>query len=111
MMRTTTPEAAVLSQVLALLRLRGVFAWRNHSVGIWDPTRRVFRAHPGLRGVSDVLGILPGGRLIAIECKAPRGRLTAEQSAFLANVVKAGGVALVVRDVRELERELDMLGV
>jgi hypothetical protein len=104
-------EAAVLRQVLDLLHLRRIFAWRNHSVGIFDPVRKVFRAHPGLRGVSDVLGILPNGRFLAVECKGPRGRLTAEQAAFLANVTKAGGVALVVRDVRELERALNELGL
>jgi hypothetical protein len=105
------PEAVMLRQVLDLLHLRGIFAWRNHTTGIWDPTRRRFRANAGLRGVADVLGVLPGGRFLAVECKGPRGRLTEEQVAFLDNVVKAGGVALVVKDVKELERELDALGV
>jgi hypothetical protein len=79
--------------------------------GHLGPGRRVFRTNAGLRGVADVLGVLPGGRFLAIECKGPRGRLTAEQAAFLENVVKAGGVALVVKDAKELERELGALGV
>jgi hypothetical protein len=110
-MTPTAPEAVVLRQVLDLLHLRGVFAWRNHTTGIWDPARKVFRANVGLRGVSDVIGVLSGGRFLAVECKGPRGRLTDEQTVFLDNVVKAGGVALVIRDVKELERELDALEV
>jgi hypothetical protein len=110
-MTALTRESDVLRQVLTLLRLRGVFSWRCNTTGVWDASRRVFRAHPGRRGVADVLGILPGGRFLAVECKGPRGRLTPEQSAFLDNVTKAGGVALVVRDVRELEQALDALGV
>jgi hypothetical protein len=110
-MLPTTSEAALLRQCLDLLRIRRVFAWRNHSVGIFDPVRKVFRAHPGLRGVADILGVLPNGRFLAIECKGARGRVSAEQQAFLANVVKAGGVALVIRDVRDLEQALDALGL
>jgi hypothetical protein len=104
-------ERDVLFQVLALLRIRGVFAWRNHSTGIWDPVRRVFRSNVGLRGVSDVLGVLPGGRFLAVEVKGPSGRLSKEQVAFLASVTQAGGVALVVKDVRELDAELTRLGL
>jgi hypothetical protein len=102
-------ESDVLRACLDFLRLRGVFAWRCNTVGVWDPVKQVFRSRAGARGVSDILGVLPGGRFLAVECKRPGRKPSAEQAAFLANVVGAGGVALVVDDVRELAAELDRL--
>jgi hypothetical protein len=65
----------------------------------------------GAAGVSDVLAILPPhGRLLAVETKMPGRKLTADQAAFLSAVTQAGGVALVVRDLKDLERALDELG-
>lgn len=42
----------------------------------------------------------------AIEVKAPQGRPTAEQTAFLQHVREAGGVAGIARSVGEAERLL-----
>lgn len=72
----------------------------------------------GLRGVSDILGILPQrcacalqGVFMAIEVKKPKadgGREpTNEQKAFLSRIEKNGGVSMVVHSVEELKEELD----
>jgi hypothetical protein len=62
----------------------------------------------GTPGAADVLGVLPpAGRLLALECKRPGGKLTAAQAAFLGHVRAAGGLAVVVRDVRDLQRALE----
>jgi hypothetical protein len=117
-----TREADVLRSCLDYLRLRGVFAWRSNTTGVYDPTRKAFRSFRGLRGVSDILGVLPrtldvGGRratvgvFLAVECKAGRGKLTSDQAAFLDAVRKAGGIALCVRSVGELMEALDREGV
>jgi hypothetical protein len=89
---------------LQLLALRGVFAWRNNSGAfvIREAGRRRF-VRAGLVGGSDILGVLPGGRFLAV----PGNRPTAAQRAFLDQVTAAGGLALVGYDVAELSRFLD----
>ena len=107
-MRKTT-ESDVLRDCLYYLKVGGILAWRTNNTGIYDPVKKRFRAFQGLRGVSDILGILaPSGRLLAVETKGPTGRLTPEQKVFLDRVRAAGGLALVVRDVDELVKALEV---
>jgi hypothetical protein len=60
----------------------------------------------GLKGSSDILGLLPGGRFLAVECKAPDGRLSPEQRQFLADIKAQGGLAVVARSYRDIEEAL-----
>jgi hypothetical protein len=99
-------ESDTLTACLELLRLRGVLAWRSNNAGVFDPARKCFRSFRGLKGVSDILGILDGGRLLAVETKSAAGRLSAEQEWFLAEVNRRGGMAGCVRSVQDLERLL-----
>jgi hypothetical protein len=48
----------------------------------------------------------PGGRFLAVECKAERGRLSPEQRDFLADIKALGGMAVVARGWRELDEAL-----
>jgi hypothetical protein len=95
-------ESQLVSACLAYLKAAGVLAWRSNNTGIYDPTKGQFRAFRGLKGVSDIIGVAGGGRLLAVECKTGRGVLSADQTWFLGQVDRLGGVALVVRDVGEL---------
>lgn len=99
----------VVGPCLQLLALRGVFAWRNNTTGVFDPVKKIFRKFTGLKGVSDILGCLPDGRFLAIECKVPGNKPTPDQAAFLEMVAKNNGVALVINDVRELDKALDTI--
>lgn len=105
--KQATPEGAVLSQCLALLKLRSVLHWRQNSgqfaVGP-NEDKRYVRA--GFAGVSDILGCLPGGRFLAIEVKRPGGKMTEAQRDFLAKVNAAGGLGVCVDDVTELDKVL-----
>jgi hypothetical protein len=112
--RAATPEADVLAQCLALLKVRGVFAWRasTHGVRRCDAAGREFWAHHGLKGCPDIVGVLaPAGRLLGVECKRPGGRLTKEQSAVLASLEAAGALCLVISDVTQLDAALRAEGV
>jgi hypothetical protein len=65
------------------LILRGIFCWRNNTVGVYDPVRKVYRLNKGqLRGVADILGIMPDGTFIAVEIKTGRDRLSEYQIAY-----------------------------
>jgi hypothetical protein len=123
MTRTRTPESAVLKACLHLLRLRGLLAWRSNNVPVYDRARGCFRAFAGLKGVSDILAVLPvAGRdgagaprefgvLCAVECKSPGGRLSPDQKWFLDRVRESGGLAFCVRSAAELDEALKAEGV
>jgi len=102
-----TRESDVVTGCLEYLSYRGILAWRSNNTGIYDPVKQRFRSFRGLRGVSDILGVLPPeGRMLAVECKAPKGWLSQEQAVFLDRVLAAGGLALVIRDVADLARAM-----
>lgn len=87
---------------LALGREPDLTLWRNntgHANYATDAGDRTVRY--GLaRGSADLIGVLaPSGRFVALEVKRPGGKLTDEQSMFLALVRKRGGFACVVESV------------
>jgi hypothetical protein len=107
-------EAELVRQVLQLLRLLGVPAWRCNSgaATFGQGGRQRFVKFCGAEGCADVLGLLPpSGRFLAVEVKRPGGRPTAAQAAFLANVAAAGGLALVVHSAAELRAALAAAGL
>jgi hypothetical protein len=86
-------EREIETLILQWLNLNGCKAWKNDSVGIWDPTRKVYRKRNGpfnQKGTSDILGILPGGRMLAIEVKSAKGTLSPEQRYFIDEINKRG---------------------
>lgn len=96
-------EADYQSAILEYLEYKHIFAWKNHSVGIFNKKSGGY-IPLGMTGVSDILGILPDGRFLAIEVKKPGGRLTQNQIDFLAIINKNGGVAfmaITIDDVKE----------
>jgi hypothetical protein len=105
-MKVKQTETALVRACLELLSLRKIFAWRNNTTGVFDPSRMKFRRFTGLKGVSDILGILPGGRLLAVECKMNGNVLTNSQDAFIREVNARGGLALCVYNVGDLDELL-----
>lgn len=103
-----TPEGEVVKACLEYLGLCRVFAWRNNSGALPDKTGRLVRY--GKVGSSDIIGCLPGGRFLAVECKAGPGRATEAQSEFLEQVRSQGGLPLLVRSMDELRRGLREAG-
>jgi hypothetical protein len=98
------PEGRVKAACLRYLKLRQVYCWSNPSGAV--------RIRPGkfmsfgLKGSADIIGLLSGGRFLAVECKAPHGRLSPEQRQFLADVKALGGMAVVARSYRDIEAAL-----
>jgi hypothetical protein len=58
-----------------------------------------------LSGVADIVGVLPGGRFLAVECKVARGRLSPAQREFQAAVERMGGLYVTARSIDDLRRE------
>lgn len=95
--------------ILAWLHHKKIFAWKNQSVGIWNAQKKCyFKSNNSfhIRGVSDILGILPDGRLLAIEVKSAKGVLTDFQKDFLEKIKGRNGVAITARSLRDVESAL-----
>ncbi len=92
--KNNRPEQAILNAVLKTIRLHPQVAWvERMNTGAIKIDDRFIRY--GFRGCSDLIGQLKNGRFLAVECKAPGGKLSEDQAAFLDQVRKHGGVAIV----------------
>ena len=90
----TGPENKIKKKVKDLLTEHGIF---NFCIA----------ASPyGYAGISDRLAVLPNGKLLAIECKAPGKVATPLQMEFLKKVGKNNGYGFVV-DGEEALQALD----
>ena len=52
-------------------------------------------------GSSDLIGIAPGGRFLAVQIKTPTGKATPEQLRFIEAVRARGGIAGIARSPAE----------
>ena len=107
----STPEGAVVRACLDYLALRGIVAWRNNTTGIYDKRRGAYRPSAGRNGVADILGVLPGGRFLAVECKAGKGRLSPAQVDFQRDIIRQGGLHIVAYRVEDVIEVLQAEGV
>ena len=89
------PETALVAECVKILRARGCLAWRQ-NVGARKCGDRFVRF--GFPGLSDIIGLTPKGRFIAIECKVGNNPVSEEQREFLTSVTGRNGLAMVVRD-------------
>lgn len=117
-MRLSDKETDIVRACLDWLALHRIKAWRMNNTGVYDPVKKIHRRFQGLRGVSDILGILPQtvrladggaerfGNFLAIEVKKPGEKPRTEQVDFLQDIQAAGGIALCVHSLHELEEQL-----
>ncbi|KKN01235.1 hypothetical protein LCGC14_1129990 [marine sediment metagenome] len=96
-------EGDIVKACLSYLEALGIFAWRNNTGamgGTYKGTKRYVRF--GVPGASDILGVLPNGRFLAIECKMPGKKPTLKQRAFIDEINRHGGVAFVAESVTDV---------
>lgn len=109
-------ERVIQAQILAYLKARGYFVWRQNQGGI--PTRKGgFRKFNGMRGLPDLCGLLPyrstyndpfncltkPPQALFIEVKRPGGKLRPEQAAFLAKAKELGHLAFMAASVDDVK--------
>ena len=99
-------EADSLMEVLQALRTHSAVAWvRRQSTGTAKIQGRYIQF--GWAGCSDLLGMLKDGRLLAVECKRPKGgRLSDDQAHFIAMVNQFGGCAFVATSAMDVFNNL-----
>ncbi len=82
-------ERQITDAIRGLLKSLGIFHWKNHGGPM------------GAKGIADILGCYRG-RLLAIEVKAPKGKVSYDQQRFIDNVNAAGGLAFVARSIDDV---------
>lgn len=102
-------QATILTnQIIDFVYRKGGYAWRASSTGIFDGKQQAYRTAPK-KGVADVLAVVPPtGRMIAIEVKIGKDRLSPEQEGFLKNIAFTGGLSVVVKDFEEFKEWWDV---
>lgn len=69
----------------------------------------LWKLRPTVAGMPDRVLIAPGGRVVWIEFKTPKGRVRPEQRKVLDSLRALGHDARVVRSTEEFNRVLDSL--
>lgn len=94
-------EGDLVKAAIEYLRMKGVLCWRNQSGSVVSQASGC-RVRMSAPGVSDIIGVLKDGRVLAVECKMKGREPTYEQLEFLASVKSRGGVAIVAYSVEEI---------
>lgn len=99
-------EADILKAILSYLTYQNVFHFRVPvSPILRNGTGRGAAFSPSpLRGCPDVLSVLPGGRLCAIEVKRPGEKLSDVQAQWRDRLIGAGVVYVLATSVEDVAR-------
>lgn len=110
--KLTPSEREIEQSILEWMNLQqGCKAWKNKSTGTYDPVRKVFRKQGGKyteKGTSDILGIY-NGRMLCIEVKSAKGKVSPEQKSFLEAMADLGAACAVVRSLDDVVHLFDTL--
>ena len=113
------PETKLQNLQMLALSKAGCLVFRNETAGAWvgkvlhkDANQVTLTDARMIRfglavGSSDIVGIAPCGRFLAVEIKTSKGRATKEQLRFIDAVNSAGGIAGVARSVSDA---LELIG-
>ena len=96
-------ESEIQKSIIQYLLMRGCKIWRQNTGGMKQGDRFI---KFGYRGISDIIGMVPGGRFCAFEVKRPGGKPTEDQQAFIASVLATGGIAGVVTSIEDAQKLL-----
>lgn len=94
-------EKSTQKAILDYLALKGIFHWRNNTGAFRAESGSFIRY--GAKGSPDIFAVKrPSGRLVGIEVKDAKGRLTEDQAAFGVALARAGGTYIVARSLDDV---------
>lgn len=103
-------ESEIQRAILDYLHAHGIIAHKQAGIGR-VAGRQTSWSKGGTNGISDITGVLPGGRALKIEVKRPGGKASKEQAAYIVACQKAGAVAFIAESVEDVDRGLKHFGV
>lgn len=90
-------EKEIIAAIKEYLKtVENCFYWKEHG------------GQFGTAGIPDII-VCYRGRFIAFEVKTAAGKVTVLQAVTIKRILKAGGIALVVRSVEEVRQIMDSL--
>lgn len=104
-------ETEVQSSIMDFLLMKKIYCWRNQSGVVYDHITGNYRrlSKYQLKGVSDILGILPSGQFFAIEVKRDKSsKPSDDQVEFIRNIIKNNGIAFVAHSIDDVQEHLLM---
>lgn len=99
-------EAKLKKQILDYLKLKGIFCWNNRNVGVYNPKTGCYIPSP-IKGISDIIGILPNGKFLAIEVKTNKNKPTKNQLWFIEEIKRNNGVGIIAYNLDDVIDELE----
>lgn len=102
-------ETDLVRAILKYLHVVGILAWRQNTgaASFQDAGRSRF-VRFGVPGISDILGVLPDGRFLAIEVKMPGRKVTWKQCDFINAITDNGGLAFVATSIEDVQEKLKL---
>lgn len=102
-MSNVVKEIDIVNAIIKYLNYQGFYIFRVNA-GMMFTKGKVFRGAPA--GVSDIIGITPQGKFIALEVKLPKRKnnVTLPQRQFLDTIIKKGGIGDVVDSIEDVKR-------
>lgn len=94
-------KGQITESALKQLRYNGATVWPQNNLAVRG------RKFIGRKGVSDIIGLNHAGVFIACEVKTKNDFLSDDQKEFLNEVKSNGGIALVAKQSRTGEVELE----
>ena len=99
-----TPETAIQKQILDYLSYAGWFVWKNNNVGIYKKSTGSY-IPAQMKGIPDLTAI-KDGRVLMVEVKTPKGKLSEHQVKFQERYEEAGGIYIVARGYEDIKDSL-----
>jgi hypothetical protein len=103
-------ESELQKMIIDYMRLKGHYVWKSGGGLFFSEYKGKTRAvRMGLRGCADIIGILKTGHWFACECKTGYNKPTPEQLNFLSEIRSRGGLAIWVKSLDEVVKQLKEL--
>lgn len=93
-------ESDIQRLIMLALSEAGCLIWRNNT-GVLKNAAGIPIKFGLCVGSSDLIGLTPTGRFLAVEIKTPTGKATPEQLRFIEAVRARGGIAGIARSPSE----------
>jgi hypothetical protein len=100
--RRGKPERAVQKAIVLWLRARGALVAVTDAGAAYRAGAFFGDALPA--GWPDITGLLPDGRFIGVECKAPGGRQSEMQKHIQQEILRRGGIYVLARSTEDVEK-------
>lgn len=103
MANRSAAHSKLVKACLGYLHLSSIPAWPSKTQGQFDPKFGGFRKFVGMKGISDITGLLPPtGRGLFVEVKTGISKASKDQKAFRDRVEAAGGLYILARNLDDL---------